>query len=88
MFRGDRIRGAAPKLAPGTNVCFCTTCGELFKSVGGFDKHRRADPFRCLTTAEMREKGMALNEHGQWVTAAYADWRGDNAELAGPSHDG
>jgi hypothetical protein len=66
---GDVSRAVLPV---GTNLCFCVTCGEYFYSVKGFDKHRVGDlPARCLSAAEMVEKGMSRNAKGQWITAVY-----------------
>lgn len=55
------------------NQCQCPACGEFFNRVSTFDKHRKG-PFdgkrRCLTTAEMKERGWLLNAGGLWITAA------------------
>lgn len=76
-----------------TAACTCPTCGLVFRSPAGFDMHR-VGPFatlpdskhgaqphgrRCLSVAEMTERGMARNERGQWTTAAMpALWRADD----------
>lgn len=56
-------------LRPGTNVCQCATCGEYFLSVSGFDRHRVGDPAnrRCLSNAEMRQRGMAKDAQNRWT---------------------
>jgi hypothetical protein len=61
-----------PPLRIGSGVCECAGCGERFKSVYGFDRHRTAsqDARRCLAADEMRALGMFPNAHGQWVTKA------------------
>lgn len=66
--------------------CQCRRCGEYFNSTAAFDKHRTGtySPLarRCRTTAEMRERGMALSG-GWWVTAQRAD-----SDLARDSRSG
>lgn len=58
-------------LRPGSNVCQCAACGEYFLSVSGFDRHRVGPPEdrRCLSNAEMRRKGMALDACNRWTRA-------------------
>lgn len=54
--------------------CLCPSCGLPFNSTAAFDRHRvgsyreRGDR-RCLSTTEMRDKGMDINSRGFWVTA-------------------
>lgn len=57
----------------GSSVCQCAACGEVFRSVTGFDRHRTGDVNhrRCLTVIEMLADGLTKNERGQWITAAY-----------------
>lgn len=57
-------------------VCLCTACGEIFKSVSGFDKHREDDgnDRRCITPQEMRKKGMSINASGRWITQEYTNF--------------
>ncbi|CAG9241110.1 hypothetical protein BDI4_100050 [Burkholderia diffusa] len=62
----------------------CPTCGEFFNSTHAFDAHRTG-PFggangkpahrRCLSTDEMRAKGMTVNKAGFWMTAKRPDGR-------------
>lgn len=63
-------RGFTPKLPIGSNRAQCGVCGLYFGSVAGFDMHRVTEDGtrRCLTVAAMRERGMAVNEKGYWVT--------------------
>lgn len=63
-----------PKLPFYTDKCKCSVCGEYFNSTYAFDSHRTG-PFgekwrerRCLTVAEMTEKGFSLNSTGHWIT--------------------
>lgn len=53
----------------------CTVCNLVFSSAHSFDKHRTGDHVertrRCLTVDEMKDKGMAQNEKGIWVTALF-----------------
>ena len=58
------------RLTIGSNLCLCTTCGEEFLSVTGFDKHRVGpmDKRRYLTPDEMPERGMRRNAKNWWVT--------------------
>jgi len=55
----------------------CGGCGLYFSSVSAFDKHRVAidkdGNRRCLDEAEMRAKGMDINERGWWVSALLTD---------------
>ncbi len=46
----------------GKNKAHCTACHRTFKSVSGFDKHRR--DFHCLDPAEI---GMVL-KNDAWTT--------------------
>jgi len=51
--------------------CLCRGCSEYFNSVYAFDRHRIwASPTvqRCLTPAEMVQKGMTNNASGFWIT--------------------
>jgi len=51
----------------------CAGCGEFFNSTLAFEKHRvgehAGNQRRCLTTAEMEEKGMAVSSSGWWVSS-------------------
>lgn len=66
--------GSDPMLPIGTARCQCSGCDRYFSSVGAFDKHRREG--RCLSEAEMTERGMLVNARGYWVSEAYYG-RGD-----------
>jgi hypothetical protein len=59
---------ARPPLRPGSPVAECAACGKRFTRVYAFDRHRVGDPDqrRCLTPAEMRERGMGQNARGEW----------------------
>ena len=60
----------------------CPTCGLRFNSTAAFAKHRVGDfsksekpsPYgpvrRCMTVAEMEERGMSISGAGYWITAA------------------
>lgn len=54
----------------------CAGCGELFKSNGGFARHRRgeAENRRCLSAEEMRAGGMEKNGEGFWRTVNGNAW--------------
>lgn len=47
----------------GLNACHCTGCHKTFKSLSGFDKHRR--DFKCLDPLEI---GMEMDSRGIWRT--------------------
>jgi hypothetical protein len=54
--------------------CRCSSCGLYFNSTAAFDKHRVGSwrgvaDRRCLAIAEMKDRGMAVNASGYWVTA-------------------
>lgn len=56
--------------------CQCGGCGEYFNSTAAHLKHRTGEygvDRRCRTPDEMREKGMAQNSGGWWVTAMRED---------------
>lgn len=51
----------------------CCGCHEYFNSTFAFDKHRTGEfgkDRRCLTSDEMRAKGMSKNAAGFWISAA------------------
>lgn len=60
----------------GLRIEHCTVCHETFTGATAGDMHRTGDHAinegpdrrRCLTTAEMIDKGMAQNDRGQWTT--------------------
>ena len=63
--------------------CQCGGCGLYFTSTSAFDKHRTGryantgewqGTRRCLTTAEMDAKGMALRTDGVWA-GSKDSWR-------------
>jgi len=48
--------------------CVCGGCNERFRRLSTFDKHR-VGPFsdrRCLTRAQMAERGFTLDSHDYW----------------------
>lgn len=50
----------------------CQGCKEFFNSTFAFDKHRTGEhgiDRRCLTTAGMQDKGMAIAASGFWVSS-------------------
>jgi hypothetical protein len=53
--------------------CRCSACHEHFNSTSAFDKHRAGDhrARRCLTGAEMRNKGMSISSQGWWLGSAW-----------------
>ena len=55
---------------PNTARCMCPACGLFFKSIKGFDMHRRDG--KCLSTQEMRDKGMDTNKTGHWISRKMA----------------
>lgn len=69
------VRNFKPaKLPFNTDICQCSVCGEVFNSTFAFDYHRTGDytDRRCLTTEEMRDKGMVKNHRDRWISAAYS----------------
>lgn len=64
-----------PRLPFYTDRCKCPTCGEYFSSTYAFDQHRKGPitDRRCLTVAEMREKGFSVNATGHWITKPYSE---------------
>jgi hypothetical protein len=71
----------------GHRIEHCTVCHETFTGTTAGDKHRTGDHNestgpdrrRCLSRAEMREKGMALNGRGQWTNGGTSPWAGGAA---------
>lgn len=68
----------------------CSACGNVFKSVSGFDMHRigsfEPNLRRCLTPGEMLSKGMSVNSDGQWITKVDKDgqvWIGRRGQVDG-----
>lgn len=57
-----------PKLPLGTNYCKCSACQLHFGGESAFNTHRVGpmESRRCMTTAEMREAGLALSARGYW----------------------
>lgn len=79
MMAAIRRSPIRPALSGDRNQC--PTCLELFNSVTAFDAHRtgaygRTDPSgtyvaptrRCLSSDEMRARGMSRNARGFWIT--------------------
>ena len=62
MNGGSRLTGSR---------CLCRACGERFNSVGMFDRHRAGSyPLRrCLSVAELVERGFSRNAGGFWIRA-------------------
>ncbi len=58
----------------------CTGCQHVFNSIGVFDRHRIGEyqktdgtpsTRRCLTTEQMRAKGLLQNAKGWWIGSEY-----------------
>lgn len=62
----------------GLRTQHCCACHETFTGTASGDKHRVGDPSvyvganrrRCLTVAEMGERGMVRNGKGWWKSSA------------------
>jgi hypothetical protein len=58
------------KISVGSMANQCPACGQRFHSISAFDSHRSGEYAavhrRCLTSAEMTELGMVVNESGNW----------------------
>lgn len=69
------------KIPDGSMTNQCPSCGEIFNSLGAFDKHRSGDfgkPIkggyadstrRCFSTIEMIKVGMVLNNRKRWISS-------------------
>jgi hypothetical protein len=68
ISRSNHNNNIRPKLR-GDNQCQCGGCGELFASVGTFDRHRIGEGMhrRCLSVAEMLAKGWIRNGRCFWI---------------------
>jgi hypothetical protein len=54
----------------------CPGCGEVFKSLTGFDAHRTGEhgvDRRCMAEPEMLKAGLSKNNKGHWVTSQWSD---------------
>ena len=52
----------------------CQGCKQYFNSNAAFDKHRTGKHGvnrRCMTSEEMKDKGMSINHAGFWITKVY-----------------
>ena len=62
----------------GRRIEHCTECHETFTGSSSGDKHRVGefvpDTRRCLTSDEMRAKGMEQNARGQWTSGGTSPW--------------
>lgn len=66
----------------GLRIEHCPSCCQTFTGATAGDMHRVGDHGtwegpdrrRCLTPAEMTEKGMAQNDRGQWTTGKSNAW--------------
>jgi hypothetical protein len=71
----------------GKRIEHCTVCHQTFTGTKAGDKHRTGTyvPLarRCLTADEMRAKGMAQNQRGQWVSEQ-GPWRQDGVQTPAP----
>jgi hypothetical protein len=56
--------------------CHCRACGQSFRSVSGFDRHRTgpADVRRCLSATELNAAGWRINPAGFWLMPANRDY--------------
>ena len=59
-------QGHDPKLPLGTGYSRCCSCRDYFSSEASFTAHRKEG--KCLTASERKQKGMAVNRKGYWVT--------------------
>lgn len=68
------------------------TCGEDFAGVEAFDVHRvgkfdyvfdteHPDGRRCLSTAELVERGFVRNSHGRWNNSKLLGKGADSADI-------
>jgi hypothetical protein len=63
--------GKDPKLPFGSNFCLCADCGEYFRSVKAFERHRRGShriegDRRCTRIPDMGSLGLSLDSKGYW----------------------
>ena len=49
-------------------ACYCSACGARFRRLSGFETHRdgKIPDRRCLTSAQMEERGFKLNLEDRW----------------------
>lgn len=66
----------------GLRIEHCTACHQTFTGTTSGDRHRVGkhevdhgpERRRCLTVAEMVEKGLERNERGQWTNGGTSPW--------------
>jgi hypothetical protein len=66
--------GPTGKPVGGTDHCQCTVCKQWFNSTHAFDGHRRGKTGvnrRCLSVAEMQQKGYIRNADGYLVSSSF-----------------
>lgn len=61
-----------------TDICKCSKCEKVFNSTTAFDKHRtgshKLDSRRCMSTEEMLEQGMRLNNRNRWISQSRIEY--------------
>ena len=59
-----------------SSQCHCRACGQSFRSVSGFDRHRTgpADVRRCLSADELTAAGWRINRAGFWLRPVTGDY--------------
>lgn len=76
-YRKTNKEAQIPKLKLTGQRNQCPSCGEHFNSNFAFAKHLvgtvATAERRCMTEAEMIDKGMSKNSKGFWVTASMSD---------------
>lgn len=71
----------------GMRIEHCPACHETFTGTRAGDKHRTGDHAvfvgperrRCLSPAEMTERGMVRNDRGVWTLGGVNPWAGVDA---------
>lgn len=80
LLRGIKDRGSDPMLGYGTDHCWCPECGLYFNSTFAFDNHRVRNPGlpekRCLSSADLRQRGWGQKTSGHWHTPSRGAGRG------------
>ena len=68
----DAKSSSDPILRPGSSFCRCAECGEVFRGVRAFERHRvgRYDfpgDRGCATTPRMPGMGLQIDANGVWA---------------------
>lgn len=74
--RGAHHCGRCPARWSGSNIAHCAECHRTFTTVANFDRHRAGSKDRAFDQGECSdpsERGLVLNDRGQWAAPGRED---------------